>query len=104
MYPNLYYFFKDVFNVSWPFLKIINSFGFFVAISFLAAAWLLIKELRRKQGEGIFTYTEQTITVGQPASVGELLVNFVLGYILGYKIIGIFFVPNAFADPQAYIF
>jgi len=103
MYPNLYYFFKDVFNVSWPFLKIINSFGFFVAISFLAAAWLLIKELKRKQGEGIFTYTEQTITVGQPAGFGELLTNFVLGFIFGYKIVGIFFVANAFADPQAYI-
>lgn len=104
MYPNLYYLFKDIFGVNWPFLKIINTFGFFVALSFLAAAWVLIKELKRKQAQGIFTYTETTITVGQPASIGELLTNFILGFILGYKIIGVLFVKHALDDPQAFIF
>lgn len=104
MYPNLYYLFKDLFGINWPFLKIINSFGFFVALAFLAAAWLLIKELKRKQAEGVFTYTEQTITVGQPAAFGELLLNFVLGFVLGFKILGVFFVKDALVDPQAFIF
>jgi hypothetical protein len=36
MYPNLYYVFKDLFGVEWNGLKLINSFGFFVAISFVA--------------------------------------------------------------------
>lgn len=43
MYPNLYYAFRDLFGVEVPFLKVVNSFGFFVAISFLLAAWLLIR-------------------------------------------------------------
>jgi len=104
MYPNLYYLFKDLFGVSLPFLKIINSFGFFVALSFLAAAWIFLKELKRKQAEGIFTFTETTITVGEPAGFGELFTNFILGFILGYKIIGVFFVPHALDDPQSFIF
>lgn len=104
MYPNLYYLFKDLFGISVPFLKIINSFGFFVAISFLAAAWIFLKELRRKQSEGIFTYTETLVTVGKPATSGELLTNFILGFILGYKIIGVFFVEHALDDPQSFIF
>lgn len=104
MYPNLYYFFKDVFGVEWQGLKIINSFGFFVALSFIAAAWALTAELKRKQAQGLFTYTEQSILVGRPASISELLVNFLLGFLMGFKIIGGFLMPNAFDDPQAFIF
>jgi prolipoprotein diacylglyceryltransferase len=104
MYPSLYDFFKDVFGVDWRGLRILNSFGFFVALSFIAAAWALTAELKRKQRQGLFTYTEQQVTVGQPASISELLINFVLGFIMGSKIIGGFFMPNAFDDPQAYIF
>lgn len=104
MYPNLYYFFKDVFGVDWQGLKIINSFGFFVALSFIAAAWALTMELKRKQALGQFVYTEQTITVGSPASISELLINFLLGFLMGFKIIGGFLLPDAFDDPQKFIF
>jgi hypothetical protein len=43
MYPNLYYAVKDLFGLEVPFLKVVNSFGFFVALSFLTAAWFFIK-------------------------------------------------------------
>lgn len=104
MYPNLYYAFKELFNINIPALRIINSFGFFVTISFLLAALFFIKELKRKQAAGIFTYKETVITVGKPAGFGELLINFLLGFILGYKILGVFLTENALEDPQAYIF
>jgi len=104
MYPNLYYAFKDLFNIDLPFLKIINSFGFFVALSFLAAAWLLTKELKRKQARGSFIYEETIIETGAPASTADLLLNFILGFILGYKILGVFFTEGALNDPQAFIF
>lgn len=104
MYPNLYYAFKDLFGIGIPPLKIVNSFGFVVAISFLAAAWILVRELKRKQAQGLLTYTETTITIGQPASVQELLINFFLGFIFGFKILGVFVTPGALNDPQAFIF
>jgi len=104
MYPNLFYFFKDVFGIEIEGLKIINSFGFFVAMAFIAAAWALTSELKRKQQQGLFTYTEQEIIVGKPASIAELMIHFLLGFVFGFKIIGGFFMANAFNDPQAFLF
>lgn len=104
MYPNLYFVFKDLFNLELSFLKIVNTFGFFVAISFLLAAWLLVKELKRRQALGLFTYTEQKIKIGEPASGPELLLNALLGFVVGYKLVGIFLADGALNDPQAYIF
>src|SRR4051812_27477073 len=103
MYPNLYYAFKDIFGIDLPGLKIVNSFGFFVAIAFLAGAWVLTRELKRKQQQGLFQPTEETITIGAPASFGELLLNFILGFIFGYKILGAFTIPEALEDSQAFI-
>ncbi|MBH2005139.1 MAG: prolipoprotein diacylglyceryl transferase [Sphingobacteriia bacterium] len=103
MYPNLYYAFKDIFGVELEGLKLVNTFGFFVAIAFIAAAWILTLELKRKQQQGLFTYTEEKIMIGQPAGIGELMVNGLLGFIFGYKLIGAFTIPDALADPQSFI-
>jgi phosphatidylglycerol---prolipoprotein diacylglyceryl transferase len=105
MYPNLYYAFKDIFGVEWNWLRIFNSFGFFVAIAFIAAAVVLTRELRRKEREGLLVYTEETIMVGKPASIWDLFANFLLGFILGFKIIGLFTSDSPLAkDPQSFIF
>lgn len=103
MYPNLYYAFKDLFGIELTGLKLINSFGFFVALAFMAAAWALTKEFERKSREGVFTYTEEKTIQGKPATTGELLVNFLLGFIIGYKLIGAFIERNALVDTQSYI-
>ena len=105
MYPNLYYAFKDIFGVEWNWLRIFNSFGFFVALAFIAAAVVLSRELKRKEREGLLHYKEETITVGRPATVGEIILNFILGFLLGYKIIGLFISDSPLAkDPQSFIF
>ena len=105
MYPNLYYAFKDLFGIDLPALRFINSFGFFVAIAFLVAASLLASELRRKSKAGLLQPTEEQVLVGEPAGIGDLLLNFVLGFILGYKILALFFLSaEATQDPQAFIF
>ena len=105
MYPNLYYAFRDLFGVEWNFLRFVNSFGFFVAIAFLVAAWLLSKELRRKSTEGLMKPTETKLTVGRPATTSELVVNFLLGFLLGFKILALFILGSeAMQDPQSYIF
>jgi prolipoprotein diacylglyceryltransferase len=103
MYPNLYFAFKDLFGVEVEALKLVNSFGFFVALAFIFGAWILTIELRRKSKLGLLTYKEEKVTVGKPASIFELLANFVLGFVLGYKIIGAFIDRSALADTQSYI-
>ncbi|HLL43015.1 MAG TPA: hypothetical protein VK369_07735, partial [Segetibacter sp.] len=103
MYPNLYFAFKDLFGVELSGLKLVNSFGFFVALAFISAAVVLTAELRRKSKEGLLTYKEEKIMVGQPASAGELLLNFFLGFLMGYKLIGAFIDRDALIDTQSYI-
>jgi phosphatidylglycerol---prolipoprotein diacylglyceryl transferase len=105
MYPNLYYAFRDLFGVEWKFLRFVNSFGFFVAIAFIIAAVVLTAELRRKSKQGFFHPTEMQVMVGQPATLADILLNFLLGFLLGYKIIALFILDNsATEDPQAFIF
>lgn len=103
MYPNLYYAFKDLFGVEWTGLKLVNSFGFFVALAFIAAAVVLTAELRRKSKEGLLTYKEEKIVVGKPASLFEILSNFFLGFVMGFKLIGAFIDRNELVDTQTYI-
>ncbi|HEX8334787.1 MAG TPA: diacylglyceryl transferase, partial [Segetibacter sp.] len=103
MYPNLYFAFKDLFNIEVDALKLVNSFGFFVALAFIFGAWVLTLELRRKSKLGLLTYKEEKITVGKPATALELLSNFVLGFLLGYKLIGAFIDRDALVDTQSYI-
>lgn len=104
MYPNLYYFLKETFGIEpWGFTQYINSFGFFVALSFLLAAYLLTQELKRKEKEGILIYSEDKIIVGAPISTSEIISGFLFGFIVGYKLIGIF-LNSEDVHPQEYIF
>ena len=57
MYPNLYFAVKDLFGIEIPFFKLINSFGFFVAMAFLVAGYFLKKEVIRRTEIGTFTPT-----------------------------------------------
>lgn len=105
MYPNLYYAFKDLFGIDFPPLRFINSFGFFVAIAFIVAASLLSSELKRKSKMGLLQPTEDEVVVGKAATPAELFLNFLLGFVLGYKILALFFLSSsATQDPQTFIF
>jgi phosphatidylglycerol---prolipoprotein diacylglyceryl transferase len=105
MYPNLYFAFKDLFGVEWKFLRFVNSFGFFVAIAFIISAIVLAAELRRKSRQSLLQPTEMEVMVGRPATIGELVLNFLLGFLLGYKILALFIMDSsATDDPQAFIF
>lgn len=105
MYPNLYYIFREWFNIKLEGLKFINSFGFFVALAFITAAIVLTAELRRKGKQGLLNYEESKVTVGKPASIGELLINFLIGFVFGFKFLGALVSDTPVTtDPQAYIF
>ena len=104
MYPNLYYVFKDWFGVEWKVLSFMNTFGLMVAVAFIVAAWVLSVELRRKEKQGLLHPREEMITVGKPASFIDLLLNAAMGFLFGYKILGVFFSKPEEMNAQDYIF
>ncbi len=104
MYPNLYYLFKDWFGVKLKALEFLNMFGLMVALSFIAAAVVLRKELLRREKQGLLLPREETIVVGKPASMIDLLMNALAGFVFGYKIGGLFFDKAEGVSAQEYIF
>ena len=103
MYPNLFYLIKDLFGIEFNALKLVNSFGFFVAMSFVASGYVLYMELKRKSALGEFTYTEEKEIIGAPATTGEMLSAGFFGFIFGYKLIGAFIIADALSNTQAFI-
>ena len=83
MYPNLYYLVKDLFGIGIPAFKIINTFGLCVAIAFLAAAWLLVKELKRKQAKGIVYLRRNNHYFGRTRQYGRTFIKFCAGFCIG---------------------
>lgn len=105
MYPNLYFAFRDWFGWEINAFKIFYTFGIFVAIAFIVAAWVLTKELKRKEKSGQLKPREEYILSGKPASFFDLFINGLVGFIFGYKLIGAFMASRQSGiDLQEYIF
>jgi prolipoprotein diacylglyceryltransferase len=104
MYPNLYYVFKDWFGWEIPAMQFLNTFGLMVAIGFIAAAYTLTLELKRKEKLGLLKAREEWIMVGKPASFGEILANAIVGFIFGYKVLGILLLQEEGINTQDYVF
>ena len=103
MYPNLYYLVDDLFGIKLTALKLVNSFGFFVALAFISAGYVLFSEIKRKEALGEFGYIEEKMMVGASATISELVTNFFYGFLFGYKIVGAFTIENALNNTQAFI-
>ncbi len=104
MYPTLYHALLDLTGLDWPVLKFLNSFGFFVAIAFMAAYYTLVLELRRKEGLGLIKATTRKAQVGQGAQPGELVMQGLTGFIFGWK--GLYILlhtAEVTADPPGFL-
>src|SRR4051812_13098010 len=64
------------------------SFGFFVALAFLAAATVATIELRRREKLGLLKGIEKETIIGQAPAIAELIFYAVFGFALGFKLIG----------------
>ncbi|MFM2360238.1 MAG: hypothetical protein RLY16_2231 [Bacteroidota bacterium] len=104
MYANLYYVIKDWFGLELKPMMFLNTFGLMVAISFVISAAVIALELKRKEKLGLLFPREEWILVGEPASWGDLLMNFITGFLFGYKMLGLFFAKPEEVSPQDYIF
>ena len=101
MYPNLRYALYDLFGIDLPFLGLVQTYGFFLAITFLACGWALWSELRRREQLGLLTGLEESMVRGKSLQPLELISNALLGFILGFK--GVFAAqnPDLFMGAQA---
>mgnify|MGYP000064515673 CR=1 FL=1 len=106
MYPDFQYLLQSLTGTDMPeWLSIFKTFGFFVAMAFLAAAWTLSLELKRKEALGLLHPTFSTIEVGKPVTKSELIWSFVSGLLIGFKVGGIFgHIAEVSPDPLGYVF
>ncbi len=102
MYPRISDFLREIFGINIPLP--IQSYGFFVATAFLVGVWLLIKEMKRKERQGLFYATDKEVIVGAPATTKEIIFSLIIGFLIGYKLIDAVFRYSDFvADPQDFI-
>ena len=105
MYPTLGDLVKSLTGIDLSFLYIFQMFGLMMAVAFLSAAYVLFKELARKEKQGLLQPIIRSTIVGTPATPFELVLNGIMGFLIGFKVIGIFFSLSIFtANPQAFVF
>ncbi len=102
MYPRLSDFIYDVFGIYVPIP--IQSYGFFVALAFLIAGYLLHLELKRKHKEGLLKSVTRKVLVGKKFQIKDLILPAIIGFVIGFKLLGIILNYSVFYDdPQHYV-
>ena len=87
MYPTIYHALLDLFGIDLGWTRLLNSFGFFVAIAFVVASYIWGNELKRKAQEGFFVPTKRTVVKGGKPDWVEIATSGVMGFIMGWKFI-----------------
>lgn len=104
MYPTLYHAVLDLLGMDIPILKLLNSFGFFVVLAFIAATWTLGSEIERKRKNGVFKIATSSIRKGVAPGIKGYVSSILIGFVLGFKFIHAFLDSSALTDPPAFLF
>lgn len=97
-----------MFGLDWTWTKLLNSFGFFVALAFVVASYTLGLELKRKGREGHLKSERRKIILGKGPEWADVITNGIIGFIVGWKFVYLFlnsarlFQPGE--TPQQHIF
>ena len=108
MYPTLYHAFLDLFGWELAPLKLVNSFGFFVALAFVAASAVLNREMQRLTALGHFQSKAETVVVGEGPHWMDLASQGIMGFLLGWKVLYLVVHASTLFDgtitPQRFLF
>lgn len=82
----------------------IQTLGFFMAMAFLLAYIVFTSEFKRYEVNRKISEFKRKVIVGKPASATEMIINFLPGFLFGFKLFGAIFNYQLFAaNPRAYI-
>ncbi len=82
----------------------VQTYGFFLAVSFFIGGAVLWAELKRKEKEGLLLPRKRKVMKNKPSGWYEILLGSSLSAIIGYKFFGILFNYSTFsANPQQYL-
>jgi len=102
MYPTISFWLESWFGVHIPLP--IQTYGFFVAMAFIAAGYVMSIELKRKEKEGKIKVIKKKELKGLPATPKELIFSFLFAFVIGYKLVDAIFNWTAFSNnPQDFI-
>jgi prolipoprotein diacylglyceryltransferase len=102
MYPTITDLLNDLFGFYFPLP--IQTFGFFMALSFMAAYQLTASELKRKTAMGLLQPISKKVIENKPISTQDILVNTLLGALIGFKVVEMLLDYEALVqNPQAFI-
>jgi phosphatidylglycerol:prolipoprotein diacylglycerol transferase len=106
MYPTLYHAVLDLLGLDLQALKLVNMFGFMVALGFLGAARSLALELERKHAQGKLQSSQRKWVPPRPPTLLDVGFSGLLAGLLGFKLFGILlgdYKLQGGADTQRYL-
>ena len=89
-YATLPEFFNSLFNTDIIPDIPVNTYGFFVAMGFMVAAFVTAKELRRRGAIGMIKDIPSKEVVGAKPTWKDLISPIIMGYFIGMKIMNYF--------------
>lgn len=87
MYPTISDLLNDLIGIYIPLP--IQTFGFFMGLSFLGAYWATSSELQRKEKNGLLKPILKTITLYKRVSTQDYVIQLLFGALIGYKLLDI---------------
>ncbi len=97
MFPTLTSILQYLFGIN--ILLPVQTFGLLLAVSFMAAYWIMTKELKRKAG--LFADIHTQVEIGKPKTKVDYIFSILTGFLLGYKLGLMFTDYNTFStNPQ----
>lgn len=103
MYPNLYFIIKKITGWTPPVVtSVIQTYGLFLAITFVIGGYIIYKEMARKHQEGLLPLVK---TTQKTASYWDIVINAIIGFIIGFKVLYAYHHYGTFINnPQDIVF